>query len=243
MRDVITTGRSTENCEAREANEQKAREWIDGMDQKAEKDGVEMGVSVEGNAMPPATTRRAILKGIGSAIAIGSAFTGRVAASDDTLAKQLDTARSFTHKYGDVATARDDGYEEFGVEPPVGHVLQRTDYFDAEEFIGPTRLTEPPALLFYAPLESEGDSDDADLLLAGVEYHVAGDRTSDPPDLFDDENASRELEVTEEEGWHRSPTPDVLDVTGLHVWVHLHNPEGVFHVGHPTIERLVREHE
>lgn len=187
------------------------------------------------------TSRRDVLKTVGAGIVLGGAFTGRAAASEDGFENQLNTVWSSTRKYGDVATARADGYEEFGVMPPVGHIYQRSEFFEEETFVGTTGLTEPPSLLFYAPITGERDADDADLVLAGVEYHVAGDRTSDPPDLFDDENAAGELEVPETEGWHRSPVPDALDVTGLHVWVHLHNPAGVFHGGHPIIERLVGE--
>lgn len=156
-------------------------------------------------------------------------------AGDDTFARQLNTVRSSTRKYRDVATARSDGYEFFDALPPVGHVYANP------AFVGNTGLTDPPSLLFYAPNNSAGPTDESDLKLAGLEYHVPGDRTADPPDLFADETASRRLKVTEEEGWHRSPIPDVLDVTGLHVWAHFGNPLGVFHNGHPTIERLMSD--
>lgn len=190
------------------------------------------------------TSRRGVLKMVGAGIALGGGIAGEVSASsavddDDTFAQQLVTVLSSTQKYQDVETARDHGYEEFGVEPPVGHIFQQSDFFDEEAYTGPTELTEPPALLFYAPVPLEEDPDETDLSLAGVEYHVSGDQTSDPPSLFDDENGSMELLVPEEDGWHRSPTPDVLDVTGLHVWIHLHNPAGMFHAGHPLIEPLI----
>lgn len=42
MRYVITMEHSPENCWAREENEEKAGEWIDGMDRKAAEAGVEI---------------------------------------------------------------------------------------------------------------------------------------------------------------------------------------------------------
>lgn len=42
MRYVVTMEHSTENCWAREENEEKAGEWIDGMDQTAKEAGVEI---------------------------------------------------------------------------------------------------------------------------------------------------------------------------------------------------------
>jgi hypothetical protein len=49
---------------------------------------------------------------------------------------------------------------------------------------------------------------------------------------FSDEEANRELAVSEAEGWH------YLDgeSTALHVWVHRGNPAGVFHDANPTID-------
>lgn len=42
MRYVVTMEHSPENCWGREENEEKAGEWIDGMDGKAEEAGVEI---------------------------------------------------------------------------------------------------------------------------------------------------------------------------------------------------------
>ena len=49
MRFIVTMEHSTENCWAREENEQKATEWIGGMDQRAE----EAGVTVDGAYVCP----------------------------------------------------------------------------------------------------------------------------------------------------------------------------------------------
>lgn len=182
--------------------------------------------------IPQLANRRTVLKTLGVG-AVGSlAVVGTAAAGDDTFAHQLNTVRSFTRQYKDIQTAKASGYEFFAVLPPVGHIYANLDN------IGNTGLTEPPSLLFYAPPNGSETTDESDLILAGHEYHVSGDQTSNPPNIFDDESVSRKLKVTEAEGWHRSPIPDVLDVTGLHVWVHLQNPKGVFHTGHPTIQRL-----
>lgn len=165
----------------------------------------------------------------------GVGFSATVSARTDTLTEQLATVRSTIRKYRGVGSAKLDGYEFLEVAPPVGYVFHNPD------FIGNLELTDPPSMLFYIPLKIEEEIHESILGLAGVEYHVAGDQTASPPDIFDDENASRELKVTEEEGWHRSPTPDTLDVTGIHVWSHLPNPEGIFHLGHPAIERRIDE--
>lgn len=192
-----------------------------------------MATERKGRSRP--SSRRSVLRTLGIGVVASGVFAGTVAGGGGTFARQLDTVRSSTRKYRDVAVARSDGYTFFGAASDVGHIFANLD------FIGNTGLTESPSLLFYAPNSGAGPTDDSDLILAGIEYHVAGDQTDDPPDLFDDESASRELKVTEAEGWHRSPIPDVLDVTGLHVWVHLGNPEGVFQIGHPIMERLVDE--
>lgn len=184
-------------------------------------------------------TRRELLQRGGhtaGGLALGGiALSGTAAARTDTFAEQLATVRSTIRKYRGVGSAKLDGYEFFEVAPPVGYVYHNP------EFIGNLELTDPPSMLFYIPLKIEEEIHESILALAGVEYHVAGDQTANPPDIFDDENTSHELKVTEEEGWHRSPTPDTFDVTGVHVWSHLPNPEGIFHSGHPTIERRINE--
>lgn len=194
--------------------------------------------------MTRTTSRRVVLRTVGAGIALRGISSGRAAANGDSqgaFMEQLATVLSSTYAYRDVDVAMEDGYEELGVvpEPPVGLVLERSDYFDGPEYVGETDLAEPPALLFYAPFGGRADGDEPDPILAGVEYTVSGDRTSDPPDLFTDEDASHDLAVTEEEGWHRSPDPSVHDVTGLHVWLYLDNPEGVFRKGHPLVDHLV----
>lgn len=171
------------------------------------------------------TNRRTVLKALVAGLTTGGAFAGTAAAGDHTFANQLNTVRSSTRKYRDVAIARDDGYERLAVIDLVGVVFNNAD------FMGNTGLTDSPANLFYAPNRS-GGTDDTDLVLAGIEYHVPG-RNAGDQDIFADEAASRELTVTEAEGWH--PNPFGGDFTGLHVWPHLHNPDGIFALEHATI--------
>ena len=196
----------------------------------------------------PVVGRRPLLQafGAGLALSVGSGVTTASGdGSEDTQAdvdpflEDITTVLSTTHKYHAIDEAKEDGYEEFDVLPPVGHIYQKVDYFDGAEFTGPTELTEPPSLLFYAPFGDEGDADEIDLVLAGMEYHVSGDQTEDPPNLFASEDSTYEFEVAEADGWHRSPVPETLDVTGLHVWLYLSNPAGLFHGGNPLVEQLV----
>lgn len=175
--------------------------------------------------------RRSVLKAIGVGLVAAGGFSGPAAAGDDAFARQLDTVRAATRKYRDLDTAADDGYRFFGVFDFVGVA------FANFANVGNVGLTDPPSLLFYAPTRSaditgEDDVTDANTILAGIEYHVAG-RDAGDQDMFDDELASRRLEVTEAQGWH--PNPAGADITGLHVWVHLQNPAGVFATEHPTI--------
>lgn len=194
--------------------------------------------------MDPRLTRRTALKtagALGLGVATGGNFAVNAAASGDDRAfiDQLGTVVASTYEYRDIDAAREDGYEEFGVNPKAGHAYLKSDYWDEAKYVGPTDITEPPSLLLYAPVDGEGDGGDPGLVLGAVEYHVSGDRTTDPPDLFADEEASGELTVTEAEGWHRAPDPDAIDATGIHVWAHFHNPAGLFNLGNPIVERMV----
>lgn len=192
--------------------------------------------------MYPRLSRRTALKatgGLGLGIATGSILVGNAAAGDHTLAHQLKTVRATTRKYRDVDTAMADGYTRLGVLPPVGV------FFGDLDNIGNLGHTDPPSLLFYAPNQA-GDTENEDLVLAGVEYHVYVDTDEegnpvDPhPNIFDDEEASRRLRTTESEGWHHNPD-FAGGVWGLHAWVHLGNPEGVFAGPHPTIRRRMTD--
>lgn len=196
-------------------------------------------------AEPRPTNRRTVLKTLGAG-AVGSLVTvGTAAAGDDTFANQLNTVRASTRKYRDVQTARANGYQLFGVVKFVGVVLVNPDN------LGNLGHGEDPTLLFYAPtrnaeIEGEGDVEDTNTILAGLEYHVTREEGGSPPNIFDDENANRNLKVTEAEGWHPNTLPlgdggAPVDVFGLHVWAHLQNPDGVFALAHPTIRDHLTE--
>lgn len=186
------------------------------------------------------SSRRSVLKTIGAGLATGGVFSGTAAAGGHTFAEELNTVRETTRKYRDVDVAEADGYNFFGVVPHAGIV-----YENLEDNLGNLGLTDPPALLFYAPSEdidvgdTAADVEDTHLVLAGIEYLVEG-RHGDDQDIFDDENASRRLKVSEAEGWHPAPDPN-LNVTGLHAWVHMANPNGVFARDHPVMIKRLRD--
>lgn len=180
--------------------------------------------------------RRRILKTIGYGVALGTS-TGLAGAQEgsDELSLQLNRVREVTRAYRDVGTARADGYEPLlGYFPGMGF-----HFTDRDPPLGADR-DDPPLLVYFTngsynpePGESHDPNRDDDLILGGVEYLVAGDQEADPPDLFADERSSRELPVTEADGWHFEAD---LGITGLHAWIHRGNPAGVFHPTNPTID-------
>lgn len=188
------------------------------------------------------TDRRTVLRTISAGIIGSMAFSGTAAAGGHTLAEELNAVREATRKYRDVDVANADGYDFFGIIPHAGIVYENleehmVEFADADDL----DHTDPPALLFYAPtedVEDEPDVNDSTIVLAGVEWLVSGRHEEAPANIFDDENSARALQVTEEAGWHPAPSPE-LKFTGLHAWVHMANPNGVFARDHSVmIERL-----
>ena len=187
------------------------------------------------------TTRRNVLT-IAAAAGIGTTLTGTVTARSDQLAQELNAVRSATRQYRDIGQARADGYVvESEYVPQMGfHLINPT--LIAPDADAPVDITEPPILVYfttgnYRP-EPGGDHDpdrDDDLRLGAVEFAHTGDEgpPGTPMDLFSDEDASRNLKVTEDEGWEWVPG---ADITALHVWVHRGNPAGVFNPSNPTID-------
>lgn len=180
--------------------------------------------------------RRAFLVGTGSLLALGTgAGAAGALGGPDELARQLDEVRAATSGYRDVDAARAAGYT-----PLLGYFPGMGFHFAGPDGpLGATRASPP--LLVYAtdgsycpdPGDLHEPERDDDLVLAGVEYLVAGDRTAAPPNVFADEASPRRLRVTEADGWHFEAD---LGITGLHAWVHRGNPAGVFHPTNPTID-------
>lgn len=157
-----------------------------------------------------------------------------VSADDDQLTTELNTVRSLTKKYRDIETARGDGY--VAVSPYVPGM--GFHFADGPPF--GTDLEDPGILVYFTngtydpdPGDSHDPERDDDLILGAVEWLVGGDQAEDPPNIFADETSHRDLQVTEEEGWHFEETEGF---TGLHAWVHRGNPAGVFHPTNPKID-------
>ena len=173
----------------------------------------------------PIPDRRTVLKTIGGGLLLGTFGATPAGARPDELSKELNNVRTVTRKYEDVETARDDGYA--AVSPYVPGM--GFHFADGPPF--GTDLENPGVLVYFANgsynpkpgVEHDPDQDD-DLLLGAVEWLVPGDQAETPPNTFSDENTSRNLLVTEEEGWHFEENEGF---TGLHAWVHRHNPAGV----------------
>lgn len=153
----------------------------------------------------------------------------------DELSHQLNAVRAATRAYRDVGTAQDDGFEVISpYVPGMGfHFSDRDPPFGSDR-------EDPPVLVYFtngsydpAPSDPHDQSRDDDLILGAVEYLVPGDQSSNPPDIFADEEAKRNLKVTEAEGWHYESAEGF---TGLHAWVHRGNPAGVFHPTHPNVD-------
>lgn len=168
----------------------------------------------------------------------GLPMVGSVSARSDTLAKELNMVRAATRKYKDVAVAQSDGYAigspyvpGMGFHFVNGGLIASDEHAEGD-------LTAP-AILVYVPTGNyrpspfeEHDADrDSDLRLAAVEFAHSGTLGA-AADYFSDEEASRNLKVSEEEGWE--PIPD-SPFTALHVWVYRGNPAGVFHPTNPTV--------
>lgn len=184
--------------------------------------------------------RRTVLKTVGTGIVAGGLFTTGVTASD-TLARELNRVRSATRKYRtDVQRARDDGYDDHvsPYVPEMGFHFENEDLF-AENENAHHEITEPATLVYFTdgsynpdPFEPHDPDRDDDLLLGAAEFIHGGTGGADA-DYFDDENARRNVKVSETEGWE--PVPGTGH-TGLHTWVHRGNPDGVFAPFNPTVD-------
>ena len=192
-----------------------------------------------------AVGRRPLLKSVGFGLAGTALLTGPVGAASarsDDLAHELNTVKTATRKYRDVKLARNDGYVVVSpYTPGMGFHFVNPDLM-AQDDDGPFDLKSPPILVYFTTGNynpgpggiHDSDRDD-DLRLGGVEFAHVGDSGAPgtPANIFSDEEARRNLKVSEEEGWEWVPGPNI---TALHVWVHRGNPAGVFHPTNPTID-------
>lgn len=176
------------------------------------------------------TRRRIVLKTIGTGLAGGIALSGSAAAAGGGLQRELAEVRSATARYNDPENAYADGYvvTTAGDPPQIipledvveeGHsVCGMGFHFGNFDLFGTVDRTQPQVLAY-------GVDDDGNLILGAVEYIVpkAGPYANDPPDLFEHDDGA--------EHWDEdSPAPGLWS---LHVWVHTHNPAGVFHHTNP----------
>lgn len=191
---------------------------------------------------PKGITRRTTLIGAGTALT-GLTVATPVSARSNDLAHELNTVRAATRKYQDVSKARVDGYdtEISPYTPGMGfHFVNPT--FVAPNAAGPFDLETPPILVYVTkgnynpgPGDIHNPERDDDLCLAAVEFAHVGDdgAPGTSGDIFSDEDARRNLKVSEEDGWEWVPT---AEITALHVWVHRGNPAGVFNPTNPIID-------
>lgn len=189
-----------------------------------------------------AVPRRTALKLVGGGLLAGTVATTPASARRDALARELETVRNATRCYRDLDRALDDGYELGSpYVPQMGFHFVNAELIAADEEAGPVDGIENPPVLVYVttrnyrpePGAAHEPEHDAALRLAAVEFAHAGAQQGAPGDYFSDEASSRQLKTTEEEGW--GPIPDT-PLTALHVWVHRHNPAGVFHPTNPIID-------
>lgn len=182
---------------------------------------------------PTNRTRRTVLKTIGIGLTAGTAFVGSARAGNDALTEQLNAVREITRPYRDIDTARAEGYV------PASPYVPGMGFHFADGPPFGTTLEDPGILVYFTdgsydpdPGDPHDPTRDDDLVLGAVEWLVPGDRSSTPPNIFDDESSHRDLQVTEAEGWHFESGEGF---TGLHAWVHRGNPAGVFHPTNPEV--------
>ncbi|WP_331235337.1 hypothetical protein [Natronorarus salvus] len=168
---------------------------------------------------------------------VGLSLAVPASARSDQLSEELNAVRAATRKYRDVDLARSAGYDiapyvlNMGFHA-VNPMLVAADQHQAVD------ITEPPILVYYTtgnyrpgPGTPHDTARDGDLRLGAVEYAHLGTQGA-AADYFSDEGVSRNLKVSEEEGWEFVPP---AGITALHAWVHRGNPAGVFHPTNPTV--------
>jgi hypothetical protein len=158
--------------------------------------------------------RRTALKTAGAGLLTGLVLTGRAGAHRGGLDRELAEVRSATAEYNDPANAEADGYEA-----EEHAVCEMGFHWPNRSLVGTVDRTRPQVLVY-------GEDDDGNLVLGAVEYVVPkrGEYETSPPDLFAHDGG--------DEVWATLVLPNGEN-WALHVWVHNHNPEGVFNHTNP----------
>lgn len=167
--------------------------------------------------------RRSTLKAIGAGLAAAGLFGGTAAADGGNLQQDLAAVRSATAKYHDPAVAYADGYLAFDHD---GNAVSLEDVVSNAEAVcgmgyhfvngglmGTVDRLLPQVLVY-------GVDDDGDLLLGAVEYIVPTSAVPTAGAWFHGHD----------DHWEPFFIPDT---SALHVWVHTHNPDGVFNHSNP----------
>ncbi|WP_396611830.1 hypothetical protein ACH9L7_00660 [Haloferax sp. S1W] len=171
--------------------------------------------------------RRTYLKALGVGAVTAGAFATPAAAHRGGLKGELAKVRSATAKYNNLDNALADGYVQ--VTP---FVPGQGYHYAKMSLIGTLDPLKPQALTY-------GQAGDGKPVYGSIEYLVpkAGQYANSPPDVFahdDPDESSGNHEhwdiVDLNEG---VPGADPFLVWALHVWVHTHNPDGVFHHSNP----------
>jgi len=158
--------------------------------------------------------RRTVLRLTGAGLTGGLALTGGVTAQGGGRNRELAEVRSATAEYNDPQNAKADGYR-----PEQEAVCGMGFHWPNPQLLDTVDKLQPQVLVY-------GEDDNGNLVLGAVEYVVPkqSEYENSPPDLFNHDGG--------DEVW------DTLVLGGnenwaLHVWVHNHNPEGVFHHTNP----------
>jgi len=185
-------------------------------------------------------TRRTALRTLGGGLLVGASTATTSANGSDQLSEQLNSVRSATRQYRDVQQARDDGFDDHisVYVPGMGFHFENHSLI-AENEDASHDITKPATLVYQTtgdynpgPFTQHDSSRDDDLLLGAAEFIHEGTPGADA-DYFNDEDATRNVKTSEENGWSVIPG---TDHTGLHAWVHRGNPDGVFAPFNPTVD-------
>lgn len=178
-----------------------------------------LAVEAKRGMSTPSIHRRSVLKHLGGTALAAGALAGTASAHPDGLQRELAAVRSATAKYNNPRKAYADGYVAFdhdGNPVPLEDVVDDAEsvcgmgyHFGNFDLLGETNPLRPQVLVY-------GTSEGGQLVLGAVEY-IVPDALPGNPDFFEHDDG--------DEVWVSGP---FSGVQSLHVWVHTHNPDGVF---------------